>query len=612
MLEEKLQALPSGPGVYLMKNAEGKIIYVGKAISLKNRVKSYFQTSRHDSAKTRALVKNIRDLDYILTDSELEALILENNLIKKYRPKYNINLKDDKTYPYIKITKEAYPRVVVTRKRHKDGAKYFGPFTSATNLRETLELLQKIFPYRTCRQKKFTNERPCLNAHIKRCLAPCVGKITQDEYNEIIHGVVLFLEGKQEHLVVDLEKKMSEAAQKLEFEKAAQLRDQIKKLKGVMARQKIVLQEDIDQDVVAMARGLTETCVQLFFIRGGKVMGRDTVFLKGTEESSREEILESFLKQYYNQQEFIPKEILLEKEVPDQEILEEWLSQKRGNRVYIKTPQRGEKKDLVELVGKNALEVVQRRELEIQQKRALTEGAVYELQEVLDLEEPPHRIECYDISNIQGRESVGSMIVFQDGQPQKDQYRRFKIKTVVGPDDFASIYEIISRRFNNVHKKNDRFSVLPQLIIIDGGKGQLNMARKAMAEQGFSHIPTFSLAEKEELLFTENRAEPIVLPSDSKALFLVQRVRDEAHRFAITYHRSLRGKRNLASILEDIPGVGEKRRKNLLKHFGSLKRIQEASVEELLEVEGINSKVAESIYHYLNTHKDLLLRLKKK
>ncbi|NLT94038.1 MAG: excinuclease ABC subunit UvrC [Clostridia bacterium] len=613
LLQDKINALPAKPGVYLMKNAEGEIIYVGKAVSLKNRVKSYFQSKRHDSAKTRALVKNIADLEYIITDNELEALILECNLIKKHRPKYNISLKDDKTYPYLKITAEEFPRVIVTRKVYKDGAKYFGPYTSATSLRETVELLKKLFPFRSCNQKVFSNERPCLNAYIKRCLAPCQGGITREQYGEIIKQVELFLEGKQEALIIKLENEMEQAALNLEFERAAQLRDQIISIKQVIEKQKIVSAGDEDQDVMAMARGFNEVCVQVFFIRGGKLIGRENFFLKGTDDMERSEVLEAFIKQYYIQQDFVPKEILVETELPEVKVLEQWLSEKKGQRVYIKVPKKGERKELLELVAKNALEAMEKADLEREQKKSMTEGALLELQKELALPKLPLRIECYDISNTQGTETVASMVVFEGGKPKKDQYRRFRIKTVEGPNDFASMYEVITRRFRNAREENNsgdqgKFSSLPDLVIIDGGKGQLQSARKAMEEQGYAYIPTYGLAKREEWLFFEEESEPIILPRSSKALFLLQRIRDEAHRFAITYHRSLRGKRNLASILDDIHGIGEKRKKKLLQHFGSFKKIQSASIEELQEVEGINRKVAEAVYDYLRTHQDLLLR----
>lgn len=618
MLTDKINNLPSKPGVYLMHNSAGEIIYVGKAISLKNRVKSYFQTRPQDSAKTRALVKNIADLEYIITDNELEALILECNLIKEHRPKYNINLKDDKTYPYLKITPEDYPRVIITRKVYKDGAKYFGPYTSATILRETIELLKRIFPFRSCNQRAFINTRPCLNAHINRCLAPCVGRIDKTEYREIVKQVVLFLEGKQEDLIIKLEQDMKQASNNLDFERAALLRDQIQGIKQVFEKQKIVSSGQEDQDVLAMARGFNEACVQVFFIRGGKLIGRENYFLKGTDDLERSEVIGAFIKQYYNLQDFIPREIMVETELSEVKVLEEWLTKKKGSRVYFKVPKKGERKELLDLVGKNALEAMDKMELEKQQKKAMTEGAVMELQQELSLEHPPLRIECFDISNTQGTESVASMVVFLEGKPKKDQYRKFKIKTVEGPDDYASMYEVISRRFRNAREEKTevgekgKFATLPDLVIIDGGKGQLQVARKAMKEQGYCHIPTYGLAEREEWLFTEDCSEPIILPPTSRALYLLKRVRDEAHRFALAYHRSLRGKRNLASILDDIPGVGEKRKKALLEHFGSFKKIQGASVQELMEVQGISKKVAEEVHEYLQTHQDLLLRMKHK
>jgi len=608
-LQDKIQALPNSPGVYLMKNKEDKIIYVGKAVSLKNRVKSYFQAKPHDSAKTRALVKNIQDIEYILTDSELEALILECNLIKKHRPKYNISLKDDKTYPYLRITKEDFPRVLVTRKLIKDGSKYFGPYTSVTSLRETVELLQKLFRFRNCNPGTFNANRACLNAHIERCSAPCVGKISKAEYNENIKQIILFLEGKQEDLVQNLEQEMQKAAAELNFEKAALLRDQIQSIKQIMERQKIVSEDSVDQDVIAMARGFNESCVQIFFVRNGKIIGRENYFLKGTDDTDRAEIIQSFIKQYYNSQDLIPAQILIETDIPEAKILEQWLTKKRGSRVYINVPKRGKKKDLVDLVGRNALETMEKADLDKQHKKAMTEDAVMELKRELSLEKVPLRIECYDISNTQGTESVGSMVVFEEGRPKKEHYRRFKIKTVEGPNDFASIYEVVSRRFKRAGEEQGAFSKLPDLVLIDGGKGQLEYARKAMVEEGYSEIPTYAIAEKEDWLITQNHRDPIILPRSSKALYLLQRIRDEAHRFAITYHRSLRGKRNLASILNDIPGVGENRKQNLLKHFGSFKKVQKASVEELLEVPGINRKVAQNIYDYLRSHQDLKLRM---
>lgn len=615
-LQTKLANLPDKPGVYLMKNAEGQIIYVGKAVNLKNRVRSYFRTQPKEAAKTRALVKNIADLEYILTDSELEALILECNLIKQHRPKYNISLKDDKTYPYLKITKEDYPRVLITRKVLKDGARYFGPYPSSGMLRETLELVRRIFPFRSCQQKVFNNSRPCLNADIKKCYAPCVGRISKEEYNKLIGEIVQFFEGRQEHLVMKLKTEMNAAAEALEFEKAAKLRDQLAGIEQIITSQKAALSRGDDEDVIAMARGIGQASVQVFFVRGGKIIGRENYFLDNTDDSSRGEIIASFLKQFYLNSQSVPPVISVECELEETEVLEVWLGEKRGAKVSIKVPKRGQQKDLVEMVGKNALEALNKKEMEITYQKQRTIGALEELRQYLGMAVLPNRIECYDISNTQGIESVGSMVVFEEGRPKKDQYRRFKIKTVEGPNDFASMYEVLSRRFAHALKDQEagkgegKFERLPDLIIIDGGKGQLQFARKAMVELGFGDIATYGLAKKEELLFHESEPEPIVLPRDSQSLFLIQRIRDEAHRFAITYHRSLRGKRSLASILDDIPGVGEKRKKKLLQHFGSFSKIKEASVEELAKVDGVNTKTAEEIYHYLRTHQDLQARLK--
>ncbi len=615
-LQTKLDNLPTKPGVYLMKNEDNQIIYVGKAVNLKNRVRSYFRKQPKEAAKTRALVNHIRDLEYIVVDSELEALILECNLIKKYRPKYNISLKDDKTYPYIKITKEDYPRVLITRRIQKDGARYFGPYPSAGMLKDTLELVRKVFPFRSCQQKVFTNSRPCLNGYIQKCYAPCVGKITKEDYQKLIEEIVQFFEGKQEQLLTKLSQEMNDAAEALEFERAARLRDQLQGIQQIITTQKAALASENDEDIIAMARGIGEASVQIFFVRGGKIIGRENYFLSNTDESSRSEILTSFVKQFYMNSQFVPPAILVETDLEEKDLLTQWLSEKRGTKVTIKIPKRGQQKDLLEMVGKNALEALSKKEMELEHQKIRTIGALEELKRYLGLDVLPKRIECYDISNTQGTESVGSMVVFEDGKPKKDQYRRFRIKTVQGANDFASMYEVLTRRFAHAktdHEKgNDdgKFARLPDLVIIDGGKGQLQFARRAMAEQGFSAIATYGLAKKEELLFREDEPDPIVLPRNSQSLFLIQRIRDEAHRFAITYHRSLRGKRNLASILDDIPGVGEKRKKNLLQHFGSFSKIQEASVEQLAEVEGISHTVAEEIYHYLQTHQDLQARLK--
>ncbi|MBQ5702660.1 MAG: excinuclease ABC subunit UvrC [Peptococcaceae bacterium] len=614
-LQTKLENLPTNPGVYLMKNDQGEIIYVGKAVNLRNRVRSYFRELKPDQAKTKALVKHIADLEYIIADNELEALVLECNLIKKYRPKYNINLKDDKTYPFLKITNEDYPQVLVTRKVLKDGARYFGPYPSVNELRNSLEMIRKIFPFRSCKQKVFTNDRPCLNAHIQMCYAPCVGRISKEEYNEMIEEIALFFEGRQDGLVKRLRKEMEEAAENLDFEQAARLRDQLQGVEQIMTQQKAVLGGEDDQDVIAMARGINQCCVQIFFVRGGKIVGRENYFLRGTDDSSRGEVIASFMKQFYLTSQFVPRHILLETELEEQSILEQWLTEKRESRVYLKVPKRGQAKELVDLVGRNASEALARQEQEETYQEQRTAGVLEQLQNVLGLEDVPHRMECYDISNTQGTESVASMVVFVDGKPKKDQYRRFKIKTVDGANDYASLKEVLTRRLKHglaeqTEGGNGKFSAFPDVIMMDGGRGQVNIALEVLKELELS-IPVCGMVKdshhRTRGLYYNNIEIP--MDSHSELFLLITRMQDEAHRFAITYHRSLRGKRNLASVLDDIPGVGEKRKKNLLKHFGSFTKIKEASIEELLEVEGINHAVAEEIYSYLKTHQDLQARL---
>ena len=616
-LQKKLENLPTNPGVYLMKNDQGEIIYVGKAINLRNRVRSYFRELKPEQAKTKALVRHIADLEYILADNELEALVLECNLIKKYRPKYNISLKDDKTYPYLKITNEDYPQVLITRKVSRDGARYFGPYPSVNELRNSLEMVRKIFPFRSCHQRVFTNDRPCLNAHINMCYAPCIGRISKEDYNAMIDQIALFFEGKQDGLVKRLKQEMEQAAENLEFEQAARLRDQLQGIEQIMTQQKAVLGSDSDEDVIAMARGINQCCVQIFFVRGGKIVGRDNYFLKGTDDSSRGEVIASFMKQFYLNCQFIPRNILLETELEEQEVLEQWLTEKKESRVYLKVPKRGQAKDLVELVGRNALEVLNKQEMEESYQEQRTTGALEQLQRALGLPELPHRMECYDISNTQGTDSVASMVVFVDGKPKKDQYRRFKIKTVEGADDYASLREVLLRRLTHglaeqqdSDKDEGKFAAFPDVIMMDGGRGQVNVALDVLRELQLD-IPVCGMVKDNKHrtrgLYYQN--EEIPLDEQAEPFLLITRMQDEAHRFAITYHRSLRGKRSLTSILDDIPGVGEKRKKNLLKHFGSFTKIREASAEELAEVEGISQTVAEEIYSYLRTHQDLQARL---
>ena len=603
MLEDKLNNIPEQPGVYLMKDQKDQIIYVGKAVNLKNRVRSYFTSKHLDSPKTRVLVSQIRDIDFMLTDTEIEALILESNLIKKHKPKYNIRLTDDKYWPFIKITvKEEFPRIEITRNVKKDGAKYFGPYTNAGAVNETLRLIKSIFPLRSCKQSSLAKQdRPCLNAHIERCAAPCCGNISVEEYRQMIDEVIHFLEGRQDSLLKELRQKMDKAAKELQFEKAAEIRDQIRAVENVKAKQKVMSGRLGNVDVIHYARGTEEMCVQLFFIRGGKLLGQDHYILENTAGTESQEVLSSFLRQYYNRVDFIPKEILIPEEIEDQEVITEWLSAKNESKVVLKVPRQGEKKALLDLVAKNARESLQQELLRRTTKKQTSQEALAQITEALQLPKEPSRIECYDISHVQGAETVASMVVFIDGHPSTEHYRRFKIKTVDGPDDYASMTEVVYRRFLKARQGDERFIPLPDLVLIDGGKGQLTSARAAMIDLGYGDIPTVGIAEENEWLFMEHIPDPIILPRQSQGLFLLQRIRDEAHRFALSYHRLLRGKRHLASALDDIPGIGPKRKEALLKHFGlSLRKIKNASLEELREVEGLPEKAAQAVWDYFH------------
>ncbi len=597
-IEEKLALLPDKPGVYLMKDDKGRIIYVGKAINLKNRVRSYFQSSRNHSPKVLALVARISDLEYIITASEIEALILECNLIKKHRPKYNISLRDDKTYPYIKVTKEEFPRVYATRKVVKDGARYFGPYTSAGAVHETLRLLKTLFPLRSCRN--LDAKRPCLEHHIKRCLAPCAAKVDQATYGEMIKAVGLFLEGRSDAVIKNLKRQMAAAAEALAFEQAARLRDQLVAVEKIVEKQNIVTGSG-DQDVIGLARSAAGTCAQVFFIRSGKMVGRDHYMLKGGEDESDQNILAAFVKQYYSQAAFIPREILLPFELEEQHLLAEWLSSAKGGRVQVETPKRGTKKDLVNMAAGNAATVLEEQAARLEADTDKTLGAAAELGQYLGLPAAPERIECFDISHIQGAETVASMVVFEGGQPNKNEYRRYKLKTVEGkPDDFKSMQEVVGRRYREASAKGP----IPDLIIIDGGKGQLNSALPIIRGAGLSQVTVVGLAKEFEHIFREGSSEPLILPRHSQSLYLVQRIRDEAHRFAITYHRKLRSKRNLISVLDHIPGIGAKRRKALWDHFGSLAKIKAAEAAELAAVDGMTLPAAEAVYNFFR-HKDL-------
>ena len=618
IIQHKLATLPTNPGVYLMKDKDGNVIYVGKAINLKNRVRSYFRTQPKEAVKTRALVRHIEDLEYIIVDNETEALVLECNLIKKYRPKYNISLKDGKTYPYVRITNEEYPRIFITRQVVRDGSRYFGPDTNVTELRDTLELMHKIYPYRDCSNIQFNKHASCLNEHLGLCKGPCVAHISHDDYLALINGVADFFSGHSDVLRKQLEEEMRAASEALEFETAAAKRDQIRAIDTINNRQKATSNRSDNHDLVAMARNDLGAMVQIFFVRNGKIIGRESYPLHASKDDNDDEIFASFIKQFYLEQETVPRTIYIDRNFEDAALLEKLLSEKHGFKVHFHKPQAGKIHALMDMVRRNAEEALAKRMVSGEVARARTEGALLDLQQYLGLERLPNRIECYDISNIQGTDSVASMVVFVAGKPMKSQYRHFKIKTVEGPNDFASMHEVITRRFCHASEeiaggiRMGKFAWLPDLVIIDGGKGQLGYARRAMRETGYDYIPTFGLAKEDELLFEEGRDEPVVLPRQSNALYLVQRVRDESHRFAITYHRSLRGKRQLASILDDIPGVGKKRKENLLTHFGSFSKIQSAGVHELAEVPGISQDLADTIYTYLKTHQDLQARLKHK
>ncbi|HHJ06109.1 MAG TPA: excinuclease ABC subunit UvrC [Anaerolineae bacterium] len=612
-LQEKLNAIPTKPGVYLYKNQTQKVIYVGKAINLRNRVRSYFHKSSSSNLRLHNLVRDIRDIEFIITGSELEALLLENTLIKKYQPKYNVLLKDDKRYPYIKVHyQEPFPRVTTTRQILNDGARYFGPYTAAWAAYQTLDLIRKIYPYLTCtRNITGQDKRACLYYHIGRCAAPCIGAVTQDEYRAVIDDLCDFLAGNTKEMTQKLTREMQQAAEVLDFERAAALRDQLKAIDQIVQKQKVISPDMIDEDVIAFARANNDTCVQVFFIRGGKLMGREYFLLDGVDNADDKEIMASFLKQFYNQVNDIPPQILLPQEVDELMIIRDWLKNKRGAKVTLKVPRRGKKRALVAMAAENAAETLAHLKAQWDLDQGKQTQALSELREKLHLPEDPLRIECYDISTLQGTHTVASMVVFAKGVARKSDYRRFKMKTAVGkPDDFAAMEETLRRRFKRMQdaqqtakiaapgKANEvnPWTLLPNLIIIDGGKGQLNAALKVLDEFDLRDvIPIVSLAKKEEEVFLPGQSESILLPRHSQALYMIQRIRDEAHRFAITYNRALRRKAGVASQLDSIPGVGPKRRKALLKAFGSVKKIRQATVETIAAVPGINLSLAETI-----------------
>jgi len=607
---EDLKILPDKPGVYLMKDADGNVLYVGKAVSLKNRVRSYFQSSRNLSLRIQSMVKQVDRVEYITTDSEVEALVLECNLIKEKRPKYNIRLRDDKQYPWVKVTlQETYPQVYITRSLKQDGSKYYGPYTNVTALRDTVKLLRQIFPLRDCRYDLDRERvpRPCLNYHIKRCLAPCAGMVSSVTYREMIRQVCLFLEGRQGELAERLKREMEEAAEKREYEKAAVLRDRLRHVQAIMEKQKVVSETPEDLDVFGIAQDRAGSVVQVFQVREGKLVGREYFILPEGEESSLSEVLEEFITRYYDGSAFIPKEILLPVDLEGRESIAEWLGRQRGSKVKLRIPKKGDKLQLVEMARENAgILLEQERNREKQRQNYVTE-ILEELQNVLEMNRIPQRIEGFDISNIQGTDAVASMVVFEDGMPKGSDYRRFKIRTVEGPNDFAMMQEAVRRRFRkgleerqHVATENGKFAKFPDLLLIDGGKGQLSAVMEVLEELGLTHLYVIGLAKQEEEIFLPHREEPIRLSRRSQALMLLQRVRDEAHRFAVTYHKSLRTKRTLSSGLDDVPGIGPKKKQALMKRFGSLKRIREASVEELMQVPGISQELAEAVKEHLS------------
>jgi len=612
-LQGILATLPAKPGCYLMKNAEGTIIYVGKAVNLKNRVRSYFHADASHDQKTQRLVREVADVEWIVVGSELEALILEMNLIKQYRPRYNVRLKDDKRYPYIKIHwQEPFPRVTVTRLMQEDGARYFGPYTSAWAVHQTLDVLRRVFPYLTCdREITGKDQRPCLYYDIKLCLGPCIGAVNQEQYSQMIADLQEFLDGHAEPVLSRVQAEMERAAEELQFERAAALRDKIKALQSIVERQKVVFPADyLDSDVLALARSDSEACVQIFFIRGGKLIGREYFVLEGTEDAPDANVLSQFVKQFYAEAARVPQQLMLPQEIEEAHIIQQWLKSRRGGeKVEIFVPREGQPQELVQMAAENAAETLNALRAQWQLDKHRQEQALAELQAALGLAGPPNRIECYDISNTQGTASVGSMVVFSQGIPDKKLYRRFNIKTVNRPDDFASMEEVLTRRFHRWLAAQEReadpgskpdpaFAFLPDLLIVDGGKGQLSRAVKVLEKFDLlDKVPVVGLAKQEEEVFFPNQSRSLLLPRHSQGLYLIQRIRDEAHRFAITAHRLQRGKQGMASVLDAIPGVGPARRRALLKHFGSIEKIKAATVVELAAV--IPKDVAEAVKVYL-------------
>ncbi len=599
-LSNKLENLPTKPGVYLMKDGSGRIIYVGKAKSLRNRVRAYFHDSPPYHPRISALISKISDFDYLVTDSEMEALILEANLIKEYKPRYNVNLKDDKRYPYLKVTNESFPRVLVVRRVKKDKAKYFGPYTNVKAMRQTLRILRRVFPIRSCNYALPSTRKIklCLDYHIKRCLGPCEGKVSQKEYQEIVKNVLFFLSGKNNLLLQLLKDRMNEYASKEEFENAALIRDQIRALESVMEKQKVADVEQVDRDIIAFAREKKDISVVALQIREGVLIGRQNFHLAGFKESTDQEILSTFLRQYYMHSVVVPPEIILPTQMDDQDMIQSWLSSKREGKVKIIIPQRGEKFKLLEMANYNARLSLNELLLQRAEAKKKVPQVIKALEKDLYLSVLPRKIAAFDISNLGPQDAVGSLVFFQDGRPQKSRYRRFKIKTVEGQDDFAMMAEVVSRYFIRLTEEKQEY---PDLVLIDGGKGQLSVAVQALNSLGIKNQNVVALAKRLDEVFLPQRSDPLMIPKGSASLKLLQKIRDEAHRFAVEYHRKLRKKRTIRSELDKIPGVGAKRREALLKHLGSVEKIKEASLKKLLQIKDINEKVAHNIYRYFHS-----------
>lgn len=607
-IQHQVESLPHKPGVYLMRDVNEDVIYIGKTIDLRDRVRSYLHTSAQEHPKTRALVAEIDDLEFIVTDSELEALILEANLIKKHRPRYNVRFKDDKRYPYIKVTVSApYPKVTITRRIEQDGSRYFGPYTSSSAVHETLDLLRRSFPYVTCnRDITGEDERPCLYYEIKRCLGPCIGAVSKAEYRTMIDNLVRFLKGRGEQVIADLEERMRDAADSWDYEQAASLRDQLRAVQSIVRQQRVVSVAGTDQDVIAFAREEDDACAQVFFIRGGKLLGREYFVLEGAREEDDRQVMSAFLKQFYEEAAYVPPEVLLPKQIDEALIIERWLRRKRGDTVTLCVPRGGKKRELVRMAAENAAETLAALRVQWQADAHRQEQALLKLEETLELPRTPARIECYDISTIQGAETTGSMVVFVQGVPRKSHYRRFNVRGVDGQDDYAGMRDVLDRRFRRWQIAQSEemlgtgdiegWAKLPDLILVDGGKGQLGVAVDVLESYDLlDTVPVAALAKRREEIFLPGRSQPVLLPRRSPALFLVQRVRDEAHRFALGHHRVRRRKAGLTSQLESVPGVGPARRKALLQRFGSIEAIRAASLEELDAVPGLPQSVAKTI-----------------